>query len=113
MLNTLLETPGVRVGIISDNHEICTRWLARETPELFKSHTIILSQQVGGLKPEPVMYELALESIGLPADACMFIDDREPNIIGALGYGMKGVVHKHWAITGPLVEDFVAGTAGL
>jgi FMN phosphatase YigB (HAD superfamily) len=43
----------------------------------------------------------------------MFIDDREPNIIGALGYGMKGVVHKHWAITGPLVEDFVAGTAGL
>jgi HAD superfamily hydrolase (TIGR01509 family) len=57
--------------------------------EIFEE--IVDSAFVGVRKPEARIYELTLERIGMPASACLFIDDLPPNIEGAEAAGMKAV----------------------
>ena len=57
--------------------------------EIFE--TIVDSAFVGCRKPEPRIYELTLERIGMPAEACLFIDDLHPNIEAAKALGMSAV----------------------
>jgi len=52
---------------------------------------IILSGDVKLIKPEPEIYELCLQKIGIPANQCMFIDDSKPNIITAQKMGFDAV----------------------
>ena len=44
------------------------------------------------LKPDPRAYALCLEPLGLPANACVFVDDQRRNVEGARRAGMQ-VVH--------------------
>jgi 2-haloacid dehalogenase len=53
---------------------------------------IILSGEVGQIKPEPEIYEIALQRIGRPAAECLFIDDSHANIEQARRMGFM-VVH--------------------
>ena len=46
------------------------------------------------LKPHQEIYHSFLNTFGLKAENCFFIDDREENIVGAGRVGMKGVVYK-------------------
>jgi putative hydrolase of the HAD superfamily len=57
--------------------------------EIFE--TVVDSGFVGVRKPEARIYELTLERLGLPAEACLFVDDLEPNIEGARAAGMIAV----------------------
>ncbi len=41
---------------------------------------MVISGQVGFVKPDPAIYTVLLEKIGKPADACLFIDDSLANI---------------------------------
>ena len=52
---------------------------------------IVVSGQVGMLKPEPGIYELLLNRNGLQAGDCLFIDDSAENVRGAVAVGMKAV----------------------
>jgi putative hydrolase of the HAD superfamily len=42
-------------------------------------------------KPDPRIYELTLERLGLPARACVFVDDLEPNIAAAAALRLRTV----------------------
>ena len=42
-------------------------------------------------KPEPEIYALTLERLGLPAGACAFVDDVEVNVAAAREAGMHGI----------------------
>jgi putative hydrolase of the HAD superfamily len=57
--------------------------------EIFE--TIVDSAFVGCRKPERRIYELTLERIGMPAEACLFVDDLRPNIEAAEALGMNAV----------------------
>jgi putative hydrolase of the HAD superfamily len=57
--------------------------------EIFE--TVVDSGFVGYRKPEARIYEMTLERLGLPAAACLFIDDLEHNIDGARALGMNAV----------------------
>ena len=52
---------------------------------------IICSADVGMAKPEPEIYALAARRLGLPPEACVFIDDLETNVQAAREAGMHGV----------------------
>jgi putative hydrolase of the HAD superfamily len=52
---------------------------------------------VGTRKPEPEIYALTLERLGLPAAACVFVDDLEPNVEAARDAGMEGIVFRDTA----------------
>ena len=45
-------------------------------------------------KPEPGIFELVLDRIGLRADECVFIDDMAHNIVAAEQAGLVGIVHR-------------------
>jgi 2-haloacid dehalogenase len=52
---------------------------------------MVISGQVGFIKPEPQIYHLMLEKIGKPAQECLFIDDSLPNIQQAQKMGFETV----------------------
>ena len=54
----------------------------------------ILSYQDQLIKPSPEIYRLFLKRYGLKAEECVFIDDREENVQGAINVGMQGIVFK-------------------
>jgi len=45
-------------------------------------------------KPEPEIYALTLERLGLPGEACAFVDDLEVNVVAAQEAGMQGIVFR-------------------
>lgn len=57
--------------------------------DLFDVH--VVSELEGLAKPDPAIYRLALERIGLPAERCVFVDDREKNLPPAAGLGITTV----------------------
>ena len=57
--------------------------------ELFE--VVVDSGFVGTRKPEPEIYAITLERLGLPAAECAFIDDLEVNVAAAREAGMHGI----------------------
>ncbi len=83
---------GLRLALCTNNvREWEPRWRAmlHEIDELFE--TIIDSGFVGTRKPEPEIYAIVLERLGVPGDECVFIDDFEDNCIAAAEAGMHPV----------------------
>jgi HAD superfamily hydrolase (TIGR01509 family) len=52
---------------------------------------IIISGEVGYVKPSRELFELALEKMGLSASETIFIDDLQPYIEGVRAIGITGV----------------------
>jgi 2-haloacid dehalogenase len=48
----------------------------------------VVSGEVGLVKPDPEIFELALRRFGLSRENCLFIDDNEPNVVGARQVGI-------------------------
>jgi epoxide hydrolase-like predicted phosphatase len=60
--------------------------------ELFDA--VVLSGQVGFGKPDPRIFRLTAHRLGLPPQACLFVDDLAANVRAAAGVGMVGVHHR-------------------
>lgn len=54
-------------------------------------HVVVLSEQCRLRKPDPQIYQLALDRLGLPGSACIFVDDNEANLPPARALGMTTV----------------------
>ncbi len=63
----------------------------QERSELFDA--IVLSYTEGLVKPNPAIFTLTAERLGLTAGECVMIDDLEKNIEGADAAGMPGIVY--------------------
>lgn len=81
-----------KIGMLSN---ISGDWLLTLfTPEevaLFDALTF--SYKIGVTKPDARAYHIAAEQLGVPCEACVFIDDVEQNVIAAKEQGMKGVLY--------------------
>lgn len=56
---------------------------------------VVLSGEVGLRKPQPAIYELMLERLGVPASQAVFVDDLRINVEGAEAVGMIGIRHRN------------------
>jgi epoxide hydrolase-like predicted phosphatase len=52
---------------------------------------IVYSHEVGWLKPDPRIYLMACERLGVPAEATVLLDDVQANVDGARAVGMSAV----------------------
>ncbi len=88
---------GLRLALLTNNvREWEPRWRAMlPVDELFE--TVVDSAFVGMRKPDPRIYELTLERLGLPAEACAFLDDLEPNVVAARALGLHAVLFRDTA----------------
>ena len=87
-----LKGRGLRMALLTNNvREWEPHWRAKlpDIDEIFE--LVVDSAFVGMRKPERGIYELTLERLGLPAQACLFVDDTEPNCHTATGLGMTAV----------------------
>jgi putative hydrolase of the HAD superfamily len=86
-----LEAEGLKMAMLTNNvREWEPLWRSMlPVDEIFEE--IVDSAFVGCRKPEARIYELTLERIGMPAEACLFIDDLHTNIEGARAAGMNAV----------------------
>jgi putative hydrolase of the HAD superfamily len=60
--------------------------------ELFDAY--VISGEVGLRKPDPAIYSLAAERMGLPPEAIAFVDDLPGNLKPARALGMTTIVHR-------------------
>jgi putative hydrolase of the HAD superfamily len=95
---------GVRTGLIS-NSMGAGRYDRSTFPELFDG--VVISGDEGMPKPEPAIYELGAERVGLPAADCVFVDDLRENCEGAEAVGMTAVLHRGANTTLPRLEELL------
>jgi len=86
-----LKAGGLKMAMLTNNvREWEPLWRSMlPVDEIFEE--IVDSAFVGCRKPEPRIYELTLERIGVPAESCLFIDDLAVNCEGAEAAGMNAV----------------------
>jgi putative hydrolase of the HAD superfamily len=60
---------------------------------------VLISGEVGLRKPEPEIYLLAAERLGLSPKDCVFVDDLKINVRGAVAVGMVGIHHQTYELT--------------
>jgi putative hydrolase of the HAD superfamily len=82
---------GYRMAICTNNVREWERlWRAKlPVDEIFE--VIVDSAYVGTRKPEPRIYEITLERLGVPPEAALMVDDLEPNCAGARELGINAV----------------------
>ena len=79
------------VGLISNAWGGMRAHLKKERLlELFE--TVVISAEVGVMKPEARIYSIALEQAGVKAEESVFVDDVQANIDACQQIGMKGVL---------------------
>jgi putative hydrolase of the HAD superfamily len=54
----------------------------------------IISAEVGYIKPEPQIYQITLERLGLGPDEVIFIDDRSDFVIAAQQKGINSILYR-------------------
>ena len=86
-----LKAAGKRMAMLTNNvREWEPVWRSMlPVDEIFE--TVVDSGFVGVRKPEARIYEMTLERLGLPAEACLFVDDLPHNCEGAREAGMTAV----------------------
>ena len=77
--------------LLSDTNEIHFGYVKNTVEVLRLFDQFIVSYEVGAMKPGPRIYQEALRRSGLPAEACVFIDDRPGNVEGARNVGMHAL----------------------
>jgi epoxide hydrolase-like predicted phosphatase len=82
---------GVRTGLISNSWGR-GRYDRDSFDELFDG--VVISGEVGLHKPQPEIFRLGAERIGLDPSDCVFVDDLRENCAGAEAVGMTAVLHR-------------------
>jgi putative hydrolase of the HAD superfamily len=106
-----LRDGGMRFALCTNNvREWEARWRSMlPIDELFE--VVVDSAFVGTRKPEPEIYAITLERLGLPAGACVFVDDLERNVEAAREAGMHGIVHHETTQTISELDALLDGRA--
>jgi len=89
-----LRDKGLRMALLTNNvREWEAHWRAMAPiEEIFE--LVVDSSHVGMRKPEPAIYELTTERLGVSARECLFVDDFEHNCDAARAVGMTAVVYR-------------------
>jgi epoxide hydrolase-like predicted phosphatase len=63
-----------------------------EVDDLFDA--VVISGEVGLHKPEPEIFRLGAERLGVAPEECVFVDDLRENCEGAEAVGMTAILHR-------------------
>jgi putative hydrolase of the HAD superfamily len=88
-----LRDKGLRTGLLSNSWGT-DGYPRQDFAELFDA--VVISCEVGMRKPEPRIFYHAARLLGVRPAECLFIDDVQANVDGAIACGMTAVLH-----TGP------------
>ena len=97
-----------RIGVLSDAMP-SFREFAMQRPEARHFDAMVVSTEIDTCKPDPRMYDAICKALNVRPEECLFIDDRECNLHGALNVGMRAAQMLRdggdgW--NGPIVHNF-------
>jgi putative hydrolase of the HAD superfamily len=83
-----------KTAILSNvgTNQILDNLLSAEEQTLFDA--FIFSYQVGVIKPDPKIYKIALEKLGIEPQEAVFTDDVPRNVEAAKALGIQGIVYE-------------------
>jgi epoxide hydrolase-like predicted phosphatase len=86
-----LRSDGIKVGLLTNNvKEFGSAWRATfPVDELFE--VVVDSSDVGMRKPDPRIYQLTCERLGVPPEASVFVDDNRDNVEAARAVDIEAV----------------------
>jgi epoxide hydrolase-like predicted phosphatase len=93
---------GVKTGLISNSWGTALKYEEALMARLFDG--LVISHLEGLRKPDPAIYALGAERIGLAPERCVFVDDLPGNLKPARAMGMTTVHHTTAAETVPQLE---------
>lgn len=83
---------GWRTGLLSNMGEDLAEFLQNRDPRFSAFDHRFFSYDIGLIKPDPLIYHHCIQTLGVPAQDIIFIDDRAINVEAACALGMKGIV---------------------
>lgn len=81
---------GLRTGLVSNSWGSALYPRAR-LQAVFDA--VVISGEVGFRKPDPAIFRVALERLGVTAERCIFVDDEPAHLTAAAALGMVSVLH--------------------
>jgi epoxide hydrolase-like predicted phosphatase len=87
-----IRAAGLLTGLISNSWSTA-HYDRKLLAELFD--TVVISAEVGLHKPQPEIYRLAADRLGVEPADCVFVDDLRENCEGAEAVGMTAVRHRN------------------
>ena len=96
---------GIKTGLISNSWGLGI--YDRAPTDMFDE--AIISGEVGFHKPQPEIYVLAAERLGVEPGECVFVDDLRENCAGAEAVGMTAVLHRETAATLERLSELLGG----
>lgn len=85
-----LKEKGVRLFVLSNSSAETLPRSERVAELLARFDGVLVSGEVGILKPDPRIYALAVERFGLNPAETLFVDDNEANVAAAIACGWQG-----------------------
>lgn len=90
-IKTVLK-PQYKIGLLSNaNYDVVQNLFTPEQSSLFDA--TVLSFESRLVKPDPAMYRLIAERLGVEPEECVFIDDQERYAEAAEDVGMRGLTY--------------------
>jgi epoxide hydrolase-like predicted phosphatase len=96
---------GIKTGLISNSWGEGLAYDPALLEELFDA--VVISGDVGLHKPQPEIFHLGAERIGVAPEDCVFVDDLRENCAGAEAVGMKAILHRGSEGTIPQLEELL------
>jgi HAD superfamily hydrolase (TIGR01509 family) len=99
--------PKYKIGMLSNAGD---NWLAKMfTPDQLKLFDdVVLSYMVQFIKPQQEIYQLSAHQLGVLPEECIFVDDLQKHVDGALRAGMKVVLYQDFEQTKQDLEKVLA-----
>ena len=107
-----LRATGISTALLTNNvRELRGRWYALlPYGELFDA--VVDSHEVGMRKPNPAIYRLTLDRLGVEADRAVLLDDIHSNAVAAAEVGMIGLTVVDDGAEAIIAVRSLAGLAG-
>jgi len=83
-----------RLVLLSNTDILRFSFIQQRFPEVMIFDSLVLSYQVGLMKPHPGIYQIALEAAQVRAEEAIFIDDLEENVRMAESLGMATILYR-------------------
>ncbi len=90
----VLRGRGLKTAVLSNISRTVGDYLRRTAQVVGAVRPSGFSGELKMAKPDPAIYHVCLEALGVPAAEALFLDDREVNIAAARAVGMHGIVFR-------------------
>lgn len=99
---------GIRTGVLSNSLGLApfNSYAAWRLSDRFD--VVVLSEDARMRKPDPAIFALAVRKLGVPAEACVFVDDMSHNLGPAQTLGMTTLHHRDPKQTVTTLEQLFA-----